>query len=441
MIKDVDSSAWQPIDQESNIIYQYLHRCAAIQSPPAVIKEFKSLFIQGRNDNIEISQALKKIILSPLGKQQFEAILSNCCYLILNCWSNTPESLSYVSELINTFDTIHQVTSVDRRRKQLIQLIKNYQQTQSYFKLRAIIAIINPQEIANVTSTNAIATNEASSSSNTNKIINTYLTRYNYLYQFFLPQASEFNQLRELVKTLQNKRKQDFEFRLSQHLIYLVRLKQTAKMKLLSRGAGKVITKANNPTLLSERAFKIALKQYIAKVEDQATILQRSQHFVANNNLRNSYQVFKQDLYNFLITNIKPRNSHCQFSSELQQKIDQIFPQSDTKPLNNTLILQTCRQLLSFLIIDPSSPTDPNKFAELVVNLGTAQAMMILIKITLICPESKVDLEKKIALIVTYYQLHSIQDIPWLMKSLEHLLIAFGIYFGKIDVSIAKHIN
>ncbi len=441
MIKDVDSSAWQPIDRESNIIYQYLYRCAAIQSPPAVIKEFKSLFIQGRNDNLETSQALKKIILSPLGKQQFEAILSNCCYLILDCWSNTPESLSYVSELINTFDTIHQVTSVDRRRKQLIQLVKNYQQTQSYFKLRAIIAIINPQEITNVTSTNAIATNEASSSSNTNKIINTYLTRYTYLYQFFLPQASEFNQLRELVKTLQNKRKQDFEFRLSQHLIYRVRLKQTAKMKLLSRGAGKVITKADNPTLISERAFKIALTQYIAKVEDKATILQRSQHFVANNNLRNSYQVFKQDLYNFLITNIKPRNSNCQFSRELQQKIDQIFPQSNTKPLNNTLILQTCRQLFSFLIIEPSSTIDHHKFANLVANLGTAQVMMILIKITLICPESKVDLENKIALIFTYYQLHNIQDIPWLMKSLEHLLIAFSIYFGKIDVSIAKHIN
>ncbi|WP_319419670.1 hypothetical protein [Pleurocapsa sp. FMAR1] len=75
-----------------------------------------------------------------------------------------------------------------------------------------------------------------------------------------------------------------------------------------------------------------------------------------------------------------------------------------------------------------------------IINLGTAQMMMILIKIVLICPESKSDLEKRIALIASYYQLNAIQEIPWLFKTLEHLLIAFSIYFGNIDVSIAKSV-
>ncbi len=35
-------------------------------------------------------------------------------------------------------------------------------------------------------------------------------------------------------------------------------------------------------------------------------------------------------------------------------------------------------------------------------------------------------------------QFHEIQDVPWVTKTLEHLLIAFGALFGKIDVSIAK---
>ena len=90
------------------------------------------------------------------------------------------------------------------------------------------------------------------------------------------------------------------------------------------------------------------------------------------------------------------------------------------------------------MIIDTSSPTDTQRFVEIITNLGTAQMMMVLIKITLICPQSKADLEKKIALIVTHYQMHNIQDVPWLIKSLEHLLIAFSIYFGNIDVSIAR---
>ncbi|MEY4519887.1 MAG: hypothetical protein RLZZ499_2487, partial [Cyanobacteriota bacterium] len=178
--------------------------------------------------------------------------------------------------------------------------------------------------------------------------------------------------------------------------------------------------------------------QYVGKIEQNSTLLERSQRFVAENKYRPTYQVFKQDLHHFLANNIKPRNNTYQFSRLLEQKLVDIFPQANEKPLNQTQILQTCRQLFSFLIPAPTLNNNRDQFAELVANLGTAQTMMILIKITLICPESKADLEKKICLIATYYQHQTVQQNPWLLKSLEHLLIAFSIYFGKIDVSIAK---
>ena len=107
-------------------------------------------------------------------------------------------------------------------------------------------------------------------------------------------------------------------------------------------------------------------------------------------------------------------------------------------PLNSTQILQTCRQLFSFLIVDPASSNDPERFVELVANLGTAQVMTILIKIALICPESKADLVRKICLVACHYRQQTVQEHPWLLKTLEHLLIAFSIYFGSVDVSIAK---
>lgn len=440
---DLDDSARQPIAKQSSLIYEYLRQFATVQSPSAVIQEFKNLFLQGRNENNKSSQVLAKIISSPSGQKQFNAIITDCIHIILDCWAATPESLTSVSELIETLDTINQSRSYDRRRKQLIQLVKDYQQSELYFQLRGMIIIINPQETANVVLTNAVSTNEVSSSnlSSNNTIFYTYLARYSYLYDYFLPQNSNLNQLRELIKTLQSKRKQDFAISLSKHLIYRVRLKQIAQIKLLSKGAGKAITKVDNPTLLSERALKKALKQYIGQAENQGTILEQAQLFVTGNNLRNSYQVFKQDLYCFLTKNINPRNSTCNFKNKLKLKLEQIFSQSDTKPLNKTLILQTCRQLFSFLILDPTLPPNPKIYADLIVNLGTDQVMMILIKITLICPESKADLERKLSLIVTHYLQSNIQDIPWLVKSLEHLLIAFSIYFEKIDVSIARNFN
>lgn len=439
MIKNINNSA-QPVDRASNIVYEYLLQCVTTKSPPEVIQEFKNLLIQGRNVDQRASKAFEKIISSAEG-QQFNTILSYCFYLILDNWSHTPKSLSYLAQLWEILDLVDQTKSYDRRRLQLIQLIKDHQRSPAYFQLKAIMAIIDPQAVNNIISANAAMTNEESNHNNSihTSIINTYLPRYTYLYNYFLPQEFELNYLRKYLQALQENRQKNFEIQLSKHIIYRFRLKQVAKMKLLSKGAGKIITKVNNPSLLSEPAFRIALQQYLG-VDRGSTILQRSQRFVIDNNSRSSFQVFKQDLHRFLTNNIKPRNSNYNFSQELKQKLDDAFFQSDRKPLNDTLILQTCRQLYSFLITDTHSATDPNKLANLIVNLGTAQVMIILIKIVLICPESKSDLEKKIALIASYYQLNAIQEIPWLFKTLEHLLVAFSIYFGKIDVSIAKSV-
>ncbi len=439
MIKNINNSA-QPVDRASNIVYEYLLQCVTTKSPPEVIQEFKNLLIQGRNVDQRASKAFEKIISSAEG-QQFNTILSYCFYLILDNWSHTPKSLSYLAQLWEILDLVDQTKSYDRRRLQLIQLIKDHQRSPAYFQLKAIMAIIDPQAVNNIISANAAMTNEESNHNNSinTSIINTYLPRYTYLYNYFLPQEFELNYLRKYLQALQENRQKNFEIQLSKHIIYRFRLQQVAKMKLLSKGAGKIITKVNNPSLLSEPAFRIALQQYLG-VDRGSTILQRSQRFVIDNNSRSSFQVFKQDLHRFLTNNIKPRNSNYNFSQELKQKLDDAFFQSDRKPLNDTLILQTCRQLYSFLITDTHSATDPNKLANLIVNLGTAQVMIILIKIVLICPESKSDLEKKIALIASYYQLNAIQEIPWLFKTLEHLLVAFSIYFGKIDVSIAKSV-
>ena len=64
--------------------------------------------------------------------------------------------------------------------------------------------------------------------------------------------------------------------------------------------------------------------------------------------------------------------------------------------------------------------------------------MIILTKLVLICPESKSDLEQKIALVTAHHQLDTIQDVPWLLKSLEHLQMALSIYFGNIDVPVTS---
>lgn len=441
MIRDISGSSRQIIDQECNIVYQYLRQRATIQSPPELIQEFKNLLRQGRSDDNQVSKILEKIIFSP--KPRFEIFLSHCFYLILDCWLDTSQSMVCTAQLLNIFDVLGQMRSYDSRSKQLVQSINNYQKTDSFRQIKALITIISPQQIVNAEGQNSIIINEVavSNNSHSNTTITSFLLRYPYLYRHLLPsdeQCTQLNQLPLLIEKLQNKRQQDFEILLSKHIIYRFRLKQVARMKLLTQGAGKIIIRVDNPSLLSEKAFRVALRQYVGKIDHQGTILERSQHFIAQNQLRNSYREFKEDLYNFIVSDIKPRNSTYNFQSGLQQKLADIFFQSDDKALNKTLILQTCRQLFSFLIVEPTLSNSPHRFTELIANLGTAQVMMILVKITLICPDSKPDLEKKICLIVSHYQSDNIQEVPWLIKSLEHLLVAFSIYFGNLDVSLVR---
>lgn len=438
----MDSSARhaipQPQGQQQQLIHEYLRHKADTRSPAKLIQEFQNLLLQGRNADAQVSKALEKIIFA--GESQFNSFLSQCFYTIFSVWLQQPGSMAYLDQLLSTLDVVCQAKSYDRCRKQLIQLIKNYQLTPAAEQLKLVATLILPRDKISNQVSNSLVTNESTdaSGSSDSSCLNSQLTRYTFLYQHFIPQDLEIPELLEQIKQLQSDRQQNFEILLSKHIIYRFRLKQLAKMKMMSKGAGKIITKVDNPSLLSDRAFQVALQQYVGKIEQNNTLLERSQRFSHENEYRSNYQVFKQDLHHFLTDNIKSRNSTYQFAKLLEQKLVDIFPQANEKPLNKTQILQTCRQLFSFLIPDPALNNHRDQFAELVANLGTAQAMMVLIKIALICPESKADLEKKICAIVLHYQYQTIQQNPWLIKSLEHLLIAFSIYFGKVDVSIAK---
>ena len=441
MIRDIDGSANYTVNQECSLVYEYLHQDAAIQSPPETILKFQNLFKFAKNENVQVSEALEKIIFSH--NQQFDIFLSQCVYTILDCWLEIPESISYVFQLFDAIKAIGSAKSYDRRRKQLAQLINNYFFSEAYLDLQTIIAIIQPYETTQISITDSLTTDSkifSNNHSHSNSTLDTYLVRYTYLYKYCLPQEIQAQNLVSLVEKLQEKRQNEFEIMLSKHIIYRFRLKQLAKMRLMSKGAGKMIVKVENPSLLSEKAFRIALKQYIGKLDNNSTILERSQRFIAENEYRPHYKKFKQDLYCFLISSIKPRNSAYQFDNQLKSKLSNSFAHSDAKPLNRTLILQTCRQLFSFLTVDPASNNDSSRFAELIANLGTAQIMMILIKIVLICPEAKADLAKKMHLIAVHHQLKTVQEASWLLKSLEHLLIAFSIYFGNIDVTIIKSV-
>ena len=437
MINDISGSI-QAIDREGNIIYEHLRQRADSKSPSDVIQEFTNLLLLSRKTNIQVSKALETVLFS--NRQQWlNTVLNNCCWIILDRWLDNRQSISYIPQLLDTFNVVIKAYSRNHYRKQLAQAIEDYQRSELHFKLRAAIAIINPENIKRCDLISLLTKGMTDGSDRHIDSIDIYLPRYTYLYQNFLPNI-QTKHTKSLIKRLQKERQKEFEILLSQHIIYRFRLKQLARMKLLSKKANKVITKADNPSLLSDRAFTTVFKQYFGKV-DGYTLSQRAHLFIAQNELRTSYQLFKQDLYLFITKDITLINNTFKFENKLQAKLENIFAESNNKPLNRSLILQTCRQLFSFSIVDPVNSNNSLKITELIANLGTAQTTLILTKIVLICPESKADLEKKMCFLITHYQQQKAREVSWLIKILEHLLISLTICFGNIDTSLAKSIT
>lgn len=424
MIKSNFNFTWQELNQEKGILYEYFRHCLSHQSPQEVLDEFRCLFIEGRSKQPSIREALEKIILSQQGQEKFNYIINHCCHIIINAWSNQPELQKFIPNLITIFDFITPKTNCyDRRKSRLLKLVVNFKDTEQYLKLTRLVDLLTSSQLINLES---------------NGKIGELAKRYFYLYEYLLLGSDQSPEEKKLIKEIYQHNQKCFEFQLSQHIIYRARLVQIARARQFSQGAGKIIRRVPNPTLLSEKDLKIAIKQYLGKVNQADNICQSARKFLTENKFRRSYREYHRDLYNYLVDSIVPRQEDYPFANKLQQIFYKIKSPGNTLELTEVVMLSTSRQLLKYLVASTYEQPEHYQFIELIKYLGTVQTITLLIKIILVCPQAKPDLEKKFAILFNHYQFYQFNEVPWLVKSLEHLLITFSLYFGKIDLSIAK---
>jgi hypothetical protein len=425
-------SILKTVNQEK-IIYDYLREYLTAHSPEETITEFRCLFIEGISQNITVRNAIDALVYSKIKREKFFYVLNYCFYIIIVYWLNNRDR-SYILPLLRLFDNFNYTAKYYTRRKQKITvLIQEFVRSTHYIQLKRVTAVVEHKTITENDRDTKIAD---------------LLGRYTYLYQPLLVREKNILELSDLIQKLQIERTKTFELKLAQHIIYRTRLIEIAKAQQFSHGAGKIIRRIPNPTLLSNKDLKIVLKQYIKKIDKKITLYQLSRKFVARNKQEISYREFKRNLYFYLIYNIEPKNNNYDFSKKLWDLLDGIYYQSDTLPIDDNLNLRTCRKLYQYLIIsncDRASAAlrdrhQHNLLLKLISNLGTAQTAMLLVKIVLICPLIKTDLEQRLAILYSCYETKNIEDVPWMVKFFEHFLIAFSIYFGKIDISLAKAI-
>jgi len=253
--------------------------------------------------------------------------------------------------------------------------------------------------------------------------------RYPYLYGHSLLSKDSIEEDQQTIKRLQSQRRRQFERDLSQYLNYLVEPRNTEI---------GIVERAANPTLLNDGELHLAVREFAGKVAGDRTYKEAAQFFLRDARNTPSYQSFKVNLYEYLISSVAPEYGGRQFNDRLYKQIRNTFPENDSVKLNNLLLVRTCHQLFNFLVVENITYPSHYVFYDLVYNLGPSRTMGLLLKLVLLSRQLKPELEKRFSILFNHYEGKGYNDIKWFIKSLENLNVAFVVNFGKVDLSLVK---
>jgi hypothetical protein len=410
----------QQIQQAEQIIYDYLLESVQRQSPEQVLDIFRRLFIEGRSTGeASVYFALEKIVKSRDTQENFNFFFNRGCYIIINRWQMQPNTQLLIPEMVRLFENLSPgFNGYPTTANILRRLVINFTKDEQYLKLQRLGRVMNGKP------------NSASSVGN-------LIHRYPYLYDHCLLGENSSSEDQKTIHRIKTQLEHGFEINLSKYVTYQVRLAQTARNSNLST----IIRPVDNPTLLSDRELNRALTHYIGPVEGAATYKDISRSFLNHSSYAPTYKSFKDDLYEYILSSVDSKYGKGQFNKKLFQHLQNTLPQFDTQKPNEFLIMRTSSQLFNFLVVDSAHKPDHYVFIDLITNMGVTRTIGLLLKIALMSGKVKPYLEKRFSILFNHYESFTKDGVPWLVKTLESLHVAFSVHFGKADVSCLKQLQ
>lgn len=413
------------ISPEEQKLYDHLLYWVELESPAELIERFRALFIDGLGyPDAEVIAALEQVTASKQAAQEFHYVLNRCCHILINRWQSRSQLQWAVPQLIDLFDRIPPVpvAGIMRPRyvKRLRDLVLLFIETEQYMTLRRLAQVLSQ-------ASDPSSTTESSS-------LGTLIRRYPYLYEHCLLSEDSTREQQHTIRKIQAQMQKQFEVDLSQYITYQARRSQIGS-HLLIPTPQRVIHPVKNPTLLNDRELGLAVKHYVGQVEGSKTYRDLAFSFMAHSGHAQTYRGFKDDLYQYITASIDPAYGNRQFNNQLYDRLKHTFPESNSQILNDFLLVRTCSQLLSFLVVDSLRSPHHFVFVDLISNLGPILTTGLLLKIVLLCRKVRPYLEKRFSILFNHYEAYSRDAVQWLINALENLNVALSTHFGELDLS------
>ncbi|MEM9002398.1 MAG: hypothetical protein AAGE59_02605 [Cyanobacteria bacterium P01_F01_bin.86] len=411
------------ISPQEQALYDHLLAYAEYETPGELIERFQSLFVDGVGyPSRKIVDTLDEILASKDVEQYFHYVLNRCCHILVNRWQSRSQFQSAVPTFIEVLEkgpTKH-VTEYSRSRqvRKLREIVAEFTETEQYLTLKRLARLIDNRE---------------EECSDSNSPLGTLIQRYPYLYEHCLVGEGSPEEHQRHIRRIQRKAQHKFEVNLSHYVTYRVRRARLEKQRPSQEHLQRLRPIAN-PTLLSDRELVASLNQFSGKVDNGHSYCDSAQIFLKRNQAVR-FADFKGDLYHYLSDTIDSSYSRRKFSNLLSKQLKETLPQNDEQLLNDFLLVRTCSQLLSFLVVE--SPQRPHHFVfvDLINNLGPLLTTSLLLKLVLLCRRVKPYLERRFSILFNHYEAAAQGNVLWLVKMFESLNIALSLTFGSVDIS------
>jgi hypothetical protein len=382
------------------MIYKFFLDVVRNCSPEIALNEFKALFLEHRSHPGNLSAFSDLVLLLKHGeKDEFLGTLKRCCYILVNNWE-TQRKTHCIPALVASFTEVNwDVPVASKPRQYLAAWLKEFVSSQDYEDLKLFTAQHLPSKAQNKKDEDAPEPHWS-----------TRYTSYLLVPQFM--NAENSPEQRAVAQKRSQELKDKFKFDLAMY---------TARSQSGMRGPEKNL---QNPTGLGDDVLRL-IKTIVARQGRYSY-----SHF-ANIFLKQiqglSFDEFKRALCNYLSYSTNPAVQQNSVSRQLLRRIKKLYPDYSDDILDEALILRTCNRVIDFLTVERDDT--PSEFFVFILTQGHALTLVVLLlKIVLACPNSRIHLEHQVAKLIRYYMQYPVDDCDWVVNFFEVFNIAFAIH-------------
>ncbi|MFM7191249.1 MAG: hypothetical protein ACKN9E_18605 [Microcystaceae cyanobacterium] len=415
-------SLYDKRSSDEQLLYDFLIKAVQSDSPETILEDFRVLFVEAREGrHPQMYLALERLVRDRNIDQFFNNFFNRCCHIVINHWQMQPQTQRFIPQLVEQFQksSSHGGSSYNAANR-IRQLVRAFTQSEQFVKI---------QRIANIVSAKQVTVGTTS--------VGTLINRYPYLYDHCLLGDDSSYEHRQTVRRIKVQTERKFEVNLSRYVTYKVRMVQSQHSGLILPQT-ELINPVKNPTLLSDNELNKSLKQFVGRVEDGKSYKAVSQSFSNHVVHTQTFGAFKDELYDYVLASLDDRYRKGQFNRKLYDLFQHTMPECDQQRPTEFLQMRISSQLLNFLIVESVRQPEHYVFIDLISNMGVTRTIGLFLKIILFCKKVRPYVEKRFSILFNHYESFSREGVPWLVKSLENMQLAFSVHFGKVDLSGLK---